>query len=112
MKWIIEGAKKTIDEDFKIEQPTVVVDAIEAYRQDNDWLGEFLTECCDIDSSFMQTSGPLYQRYRDFCLSRGDFVRSTTDFYGALDSVGYERKRGKGGVTIKGLKLKVEDFLD
>ena len=39
MTWIIEGAKKAIDAGFKLRRPKCVMDAINAYREDNDWLG-------------------------------------------------------------------------
>ena len=42
MSWIIEGAKKAVEMDFKVPLPKVVEDAIEAYREDNDWMGHFL----------------------------------------------------------------------
>lgn len=42
MSWIIEGAKKAIDKDFHTSLPDVVEAAIQAYREDNDWLGQFL----------------------------------------------------------------------
>lgn len=44
MSWIIEGAHKAILADFKTKQPKVVKDAIESYREDNDWLGQFIEE--------------------------------------------------------------------
>ena len=42
VKWLIEGAKKAIDNHFKIKNPKVVQDAIEKYKQDNDWMTHFL----------------------------------------------------------------------
>ena len=39
MTWVIEGAKKAIDSGFKLHPPKCVQDAINAYREGNDWLG-------------------------------------------------------------------------
>ena len=39
MSWIIEGAKRAIDKNFHTTLPDVVEAAIQAYREDNDWLG-------------------------------------------------------------------------
>jgi putative DNA primase/helicase len=71
----------------------VVRDAIESYRSDNDWLGHFIEECCELDDTFQEKSGELYQAYRAYCSRTGEYVRSTTDFYNALDSLGVERKK-------------------
>ena len=37
MTWIIEGAKKAIDKGYKFKEPKLVADAINAYREENDW---------------------------------------------------------------------------
>lgn len=38
LSWIIEGAKKVIDCNFKIEPPQKVKEAIDTYKENNDWL--------------------------------------------------------------------------
>ena len=112
MSWIIEGAKKAIDKDFHTDLPDVVEASIKAYREDNDWLGQFLEECCEIDPSYTEKSGELYQAYRAHCMQNGEYIRSTTDFYSAMDKAGYNRIRKNTGVQVVGLKLKEgRDFL-
>lgn len=113
MKWIIEGAESAIRKGFKIDEPQAVRDAVEKYREDNDWLGQFLEDHCDIDPSFTEKSGKLYQQYRVICMQSGEYIRSTTDFYGNLEKAGFFRHRTKKGSLIRGLKLKEgQDFLD
>ena len=51
MKWIIEGAEKVSKADLKVSDPKCVEDAVEAYREDNDWLGHFLADCCELGSN-------------------------------------------------------------
>lgn len=112
MKWIVEGAKMAIADEYHIEKPAVVVTAIENYRQSNDWLGAFIEECCELGDQFQQKSGEFYQAYRDYCTVTGEYTRSTTDFYSALDSIGLERKKLKTGTVIHGIRLKKDDFLE
>ena len=106
MSWIIEGAKKAIDKEFHTDLPDVVEAAIKAYREDNDWLGQFLEECCEMDPSYKEKSGELYQAYRAHCMQNGEYIRSTTDFYSSMDKAGFNRIRKNTGVQVVGLKLK------
>lgn len=113
MKWIIEGAEIAINKGFKFTEPQVVVDAINEYRENNDWLGQFIEEHCDVDPSYSEKSGELYQQYRLSCIQCGEFVRSTSDFYGSLEKAGFFRYRKKSGRVIVGLRLKDgQDFLE
>lgn len=113
MSWIIEGAKKAIDKEFHTDLPDVVEAAIKAYREDNDWLGQFLEECCEMDPSYKEKSGELYQAYRAHCMQNGEYIRSTTDFYSSMDKAGFNRIRKNTGVQVVGLKLKEgQDFLN
>lgn len=109
LTWVIEGARKVIADNYKIEPPQKVRDAIEQYKDNNDWLGSFLHERCEVDESYSEKSGDVYNEYRIFCNQMGEYTRSTTDFYTALEVAGYERFRNRKGRYIKGLKLK-SDF--
>jgi P4 family phage/plasmid primase-like protien len=112
LKWIIEGAKKYIAADFHIEPPECVKQAIENYRQQNDWLNNYLAERCEIDPKFAQKSGELYSDYRAYCLNTGDYTRSAPDFKAAIESAGYETKKTKTGAFVYGLRLLPDnDFL-
>lgn len=108
LSWIIEGAKRVIASDYKIVQPRVVRDAIQKYKENNDWLAHFLDDCCEVGDDFEAKSGEFYNAYRSYCLQMGEYTRSTTDFYSALESTGVVRKRTRTGVIIYGLKLKSE----
>ena len=116
LTWIIEGAKKVIDSDYKIEAPKCVVDAISEYREMNNWFNHFIEDCCEIDPSYEMSSNDLYIAYRRYCADLGEFARSTTDFYTALENNGYKRFIKKRIKYIKGLKLKADtefyDFLE
>lgn len=108
MAWIIEGAKKAIGRNFHIPCPACVEDAIKSYREDNDWLGHFLSECCETDKTYKEKSGVLYQEYRSYCARSGEYTRSTADFYNALESAGFSRRKAKAGIIVYGLRIKDE----
>ncbi len=113
MSWIIDGAKKAIAADYKFKAPKIVTDAIEAYREDNDWLGQFIDECCDVDPSLTAKSGELYQAYRAHCMTNGEYIRSTSDFYSSMEKAGFNKRKTNKGALVLGLALKEgQDFLD
>ena len=105
LSWIIEGAQEVIHRKFKIDLPACVRKAIHDYHEENDWLGHFLTECCEINADLEAKSGELYTAYRLFCVETGEYVRSTTDFYAALEGEGYTRRKTRVGTFIHGLQL-------
>lgn len=111
LTWVIEGARKVIADNYKIDPPQKVRDAIEHYKESNDWLSYFLSERCELDPAFVAKSSEVYNEYRIFCTQVGEFTRSTTDFYTALETVGFERYRDRKGRYIKGLRLKT-DFME
>lgn len=108
LSWIIEGAKKIIDDDFRLVNPKRVQEAIDRYRDNNNWLEHFFDECCEIGADYTAKSGRVYEEYRAFCLRSGEFARSTADFYGALEASGFERRKTKKGIIVKGFQLKSE----
>ena len=106
LQWIIEGAEAVIRKNYEIELPDCVRAAIQAYRDNNDWFGNFLDDCCEVDPCFTQKSGELYQEYRAHCARNGEYTRSTTDFYTALELAGFVRKKERKGIIITGLRVK------
>lgn len=111
LSWVIEGAQKAIKNKFTLSVPQVVQDAITQYRDNNNWLSIFIEDCCEVDRTFTQKSGDLYQEYRAYCGRNGEYARSTTDFYTGLENAGFMRKKTKAGNVILGLHLK-SDFLE
>ncbi|MCS4487516.1 phage/plasmid primase, P4 family [Streptococcus sciuri] len=113
MAWIIEGAEKAIKANFKLTLPQVVSDSVSAYREANDWMGQFLSDCCEVGDHLTEKSGELYSAYRAYCTRINEYTRSTTDFYTALTNASFTKKRTNKGVMVKGLQLKMDDdFLD
>ena len=114
LAWVIEGAKKVIDLGYKVAVPAVVQKAIDDYRNQNDWFGNFLAEKCEVGEGLKESSSALYQAYRNYCLDTNEYVRSTADFYIALEGAGFEKIIRGGRKFIKGLRVKVDngDFDD
>ena len=117
LAWVIEGAKKVIELDYQIPVPECVQKAIDEYRSQNDWFGHFLTDKCEVDDSYKESSSALYQAYRNYSLDCNEYIRSTADFYFALEKAGFERIKVHNKRYFKGLRLRAEndaeeDFLN
>ena len=108
MAWIVEGAQRAIARGFHLEPPDAVRQAIQRYREGNDWLGMFLEECCEQEASYTAKSGELYQEYRAFCARTGEFTRSTAEFYAAIEQAGFRRHKLKAGTLVYGLRVREE----
>lgn len=108
LQWLIDGAKKAIKDEYKFTLPSQVVEAIKKYKADNDWISRFFEACCETDDSFSAKSGEFYSEYRAFCMRTGEYTRSTTDFYNALEAEGFKRNRTNKGRFILGIRLKSE----
>ena len=83
--------------------PRVVREAVEKYRADNDWIQQFLDECCEIGESLSAKSGELYTEYRAYCARSGLYARSTAEFYSTLEQRGFVRKKTNRGHYVFGL---------
>ncbi len=46
----------------------------------------------------------------EYCMRTGEYTRSTADFYNALESAGFSRRKAKAGIIVYGLRIKEEDF--
>jgi putative DNA primase/helicase len=112
LSWIIEGSKKVIDADYHIPVPDCVQHAIDEYRSQNDWFGNFLEDKCELDASFRESSSKLYQTYRNYCNDTNEYSRSTADFYFALENAGFERIKVKNKRFFKGLRLREDNDIE
>lgn len=113
LAWIIEGAEKVIAMDYKLPVPECVQSAIDEYRSQNDWFGNFLDDNCEIGDSHEESSSKLYKTYHDYAKRNNEYPRSTTDFYSALEKAGFERIKKHNKRFIKGVHVKGEfgDFM-
>ena len=110
LSWMIEGARRFIAAQYKIELPACVQAAIQNYREDNDWLTGFLDECCEKGANFKARSGDLYQAYRNHCLHTGDYTRSAADFKRAVEvDSDLTFRKSKDGMYCYGLRVRGDD---
>ena len=110
LTWIVEGAQRFISNEYNIVFPECVKRSIDQYRASNDWLQNFLDECCEIGSYHVR-SGELYAQYRRYCDTTGEYRRAQRDFKQALSAAGFEGQHTRNGSIIFGLRV-ISDFDD
>lgn len=106
MQWIVEGACKFIADDFKLKLPKVVEEEIARYRSDNDWITNFISECCEIVQGYQQPRGALYKGYQEYCKDNGDEARSITIFKNAMIEKGFKDGRTNSMRYFEGIRLR------
>jgi len=109
LAWMIEGAKRFFEADGRISLPACVKQANDSYRATNDWLSEFIAECCEVGGAYKEQSSRLYQEYSNYCARTGNYTRSARDFKAALEGEKFETRHTEKGTFYYGLHLK-SDF--
>lgn len=105
LSWAIQGAVDFARNGYRLQIPDVVEEVTEAYRGQEDWLSNFLSECCTSDADGRTGAAELYQAYRAWAERSGDYVRRLPDFNTAMEAAGFQKITPKNRKTWVGLKL-------
>ena len=110
LSWIIEGARRFIAADFKLDPPPCVHEAVEQYRQENDWLAHFLEDCCEVGKDYSAPGGVLAATYREWSKRTGEFPRRNDELKAALEGAGIRWRKTMNGAVYYGLQLRPDWF--
>lgn len=105
LSWAIEGAVNFVRNGFKLDIPEVVAEATAEYREREDWLSDFLGECCTVDPNGRAPAGELYASYKMWAQLRGENLRSNRDFAAAMEKAGYKKVNHHNRKIYHGLVL-------
>jgi putative DNA primase/helicase len=106
LRWLIDGARAFHANGNRLpDEPRRVRQATEAYRAGEDWLSNFLDERCEVSQSYCVAGGVLYDVYRAWAESCGEYARRTQDFAQALEAAGFTKRKTMHGRYWDGLKL-------
>lgn len=107
LNWAIEGCLKWQQEG--LEQPEKVKKAAEDYKQEQDYIGEWIADCCiEVDSSKYTIGQELFHNYDEWCNSHNESRLTARTLYKKLEEKGFVKVRQGEGNVIYGLWLKVE----
>ena len=108
LAWAIQGAMNFIQNGCKLDLPDAVEEATEAYRQQEDWLNNFLDERCVRGPEARTGARALYLAYRAWAEESGEFIRRENDFSAAMENAGLQKVKITGRPTYKGIGLDAE----
>lgn len=71
LQWIIEGAQKYIQNNYKLVVPAIIQCAMASYKEENDWAADFFKVSLVFDSQHTAKGSELYDAYKQFCQKSG-----------------------------------------
>lgn len=104
MAWALQGAMLFAQNGYTLQIPDIVAELTEEYREREDWLSNFLQECCTLAPDARAPAGELYRMYREWAESSGDYVRRDVEFSSAMEGRGFQKIKPKNRKTWVGLK--------
>ena len=107
LNWALEGLRDYLDVGLKT--PEAVTKATNEYRQENDSVESFISECCELGKLKVCKNSELYGQYLNFCKMSGLDPLSQPKYSPEMNSKpGISSKRSKFGMEWKGIDLKPE----
>lgn len=82
LNWCIEGLK--LLNQYGFDEPQCVKDAVNAYREDSDKVGMFLSEMMIRDDTADTSMTDTYEAYKDWCMDNGLRPEGMTSFKKSL----------------------------
>lgn len=110
LKWIVDGAKMFYEAGCKLKKPRCVSSATARYMVGEDWMQQFIADCCETGEGMEATGGELYMRYSAWAKNLGEYVRRNRDFAYALQGQGFEKIKKMQGSCWQGIRVKEEQL--
>lgn len=112
LQWMIDGAVMYWKQGCVLRVPESVKAHTKQYIDSNDWMNQFLADCCEVGEGKYCKGGELYGRYRAWCAETGErYPRRNRDFANELLSRGFERQKTMKCVEWSGLEV-ISEFMD
>lgn len=105
LAWAVQGCLLWQKEG--LGEPQEVKAATEAYRVEQDVLGEFIEDCCILISTGTVAKNTLQKTYTDWCTENNQPQLKQREFRGKLIERGVIDGRGTGGIRLwRGITLR------
>jgi P4 family phage/plasmid primase-like protien len=109
LNWAVQGCLEWVERgggSAGLAAPDDVLHATADYRAEEDELGQFLTESCDVNPRYEAPAAELFAAYTAWCEARGDRTESQKIFGRALGERGFTNRKTNGRKVWTGLRLR------
>ena len=103
LNWLIEGCLEWQKNGFP--KCDAIDNATNEYQEDEDRLGEFLTEAIQRGPNYKVSASELYKAYRLYCRNAGEYALNTKNFGKELAEKGFSKRREAKGNFWLGIGL-------
>lgn len=106
LAWAVEGALRVYD--GEPELPERVQVATKAYKEDQDTLGQFIDEECELDEDFRVGKTEFHRAYKGYKKGRGGTQKASSR---RMQRRGFKGSRAHGGKEVwVGIRLQNKDL--
>ena len=91
LTWAVEGCLEWQRDGLGV--PETIRDAMTDYRNDQDTVGRFLDECCEVNPNGWVPAADLYEAYRRWSVSQGESLLAQRQFGMRLSHRGLVREK-------------------
>ena len=109
LRWMIDGCLDW--QKNGLIRPESVKAATEAYFSDQDLLGQWIEDCCDVDlgnREHWDKSADLFDSWTEYALKAGEHPGTKKSFGMSMQKRGFEAARIMGVRAFRGVRLRVE----
>jgi putative DNA primase/helicase len=103
LAWMVEGCLNWQTDGLR--SPPCVLDATERYLEDEDAVGRWLAECCEIKPNLADTSKNLWGGWKAWAEPAGEHMGSQKKFGQKLEDKGFSRDRSGKSRKYIGLRF-------
>lgn len=112
LQWVIDGAQKYIQNDYKLKIPETIQVAINSYQEENDWAAEFFCHSLIFDDNERAMGGELYDAYLKYCDCSGINPLAQAVVLPRIEAhPGVTKKRTNRGMQYKGVGINKPESL-
>ncbi len=104
LRWAVEGCREW--QKGGLRPPKEVVDATAAYRKEEDIVGEFIEDRCEVGDDLQVRAADLHREYRGWCETNGHREMSAKSLGAQLVSREFRNGKDRGERTWFGLGLR------
>lgn len=103
LTWAVQGCNEW--RHLGLPAPTLVKSATDAYREEQDVLGQWLSDTCLNGPQLQAGATDLYNSYKQWAEQHGEYVETQSRFGRRLGERGYQKREMTRGITYIGLGL-------